>query len=128
MDIHTLMRCHLGAFAYYGGHTREILYDNMKTIILHPRTVNSSAIINPEFADFAGYYGYRVLPCAPYRAQTKGKVERVIGYVKDNFLAGRIFASLEEMNRQALLWCETVNGKVHGSTGKIPGKSLPGKG
>ena len=76
MDIHTLMRCHEEAFAYFGGHSREILYDNMKTIIVRPKAADTPALLNPEFASFAGYYGFDIRSCAPYRAQTKGKVEQ----------------------------------------------------
>lgn len=90
MDIHTLMRRHMEAFDYFGGHTREILYDNMKTVIDRPKGVDSPAVVNRTFADFAGYYGFGVDSCwPPYRAQTKGKSERLVRYVKENFLLGR---------------------------------------
>jgi len=128
MDIHTLMRCHEEAFAYFGGHSREILYDNMKTIIVRPKAADTPALLNPEFASFAGYYGFDVRSCAPYRAQTKGKVERLIGYVKDSFVNGRVFESLDGMNRQALLWCDEVNSKAHGTTGKMPREELAREG
>lgn len=107
---------------------REILYDNMKTIVLRPRGADSPAVLNSEFAGFAGYYGFDVRPCSPYRAQTKGKVERLIGYVKDSFVTGRVFESLADMNRQARLWCDEVNGRVHGTTGKIPMEELAREG
>jgi len=120
MDIHTLMRCHQEAFDYFGGHTRTILYDNMKTVIDRPKGVDSPAVVNRSFADFAGYYGFGVDSCWPYRAQTKGKSERLVSYVKDNFLTGREFGSLDEMRREGLAWCNRVNGRMHGTTGKIP--------
>jgi transposase len=128
MDIHTLMRCHIEAFRYFGGHTREILYDNMKTVIDRPKSVDLPAALNREFADFAGYYGFRVDSCWPYRAQTKGKSERLVGYVKDNFLLGREFESLEQMRREGLAWCDDVNARVHGTTGKIPREELAKEG
>jgi transposase len=128
MDIHTLMRCHMEAFDYFGGHTREILYDNLKTVIDRPKGVDCPAVVNRTFADFAGYYGFSVDSCWPYRAQTKGKTERLVRYVKDNFLAGRDFASLEQMRREGLAWCNEVNGRMHGTTGKIPFEELPREG
>jgi transposase len=128
MDIHTLMRCHMEAFDYFGGHTRKILYDNMKTVIDRPRGADSPAVVNRSFADFAGYYGFGVDSCWPYRAQTKGKSERLVSYVKDNFLTGREFESLEQMRRDGLAWCDQVNSRVHGTTGKIPFEELAREG
>ena len=124
MDLHALMRCHIEAFHYFGGQTRELLYDNLKTVITQPRTAETPAVVNSAFADFAGYYGFSVGACAPYRAQTKGKVERLVGYVKNNFLLGREFAELEEMKRAGLAWCDEVNGRVHGTTHKVPAEEL----
>jgi transposase len=128
MEVHTLMRCHMEGFDYFGGHTREILYDNMKTVIDRPKGVDAPAVVNRSFADFAGYYGFSVDSCWPYRAQTKGKSERLVRYVKDNFLAGREFESIEQMRREALVWCNEVNGRVHGTTGKIPFEELAREG
>lgn len=124
MDLHTLMRCHLEAFRYFGGYPRRILYDNMKTVVLKPRRADAPAELNPHFADFAGFWGFEVDLCWPYRAQTKGKVERTIGYVKDNFLEGRRFVDLGQMNQQGLAWCDRVNGTRHGTTGEIPAEQL----
>jgi hypothetical protein len=128
MDLHTLMRCHLEAFRYFGGYPRELLYDNMKTVILQPRSAEAPAVVNPAFAAFSGFWGFGVEACAPYRAQTKGKVERLLGFVKLDFLLGRCFLDLEEMNRAALAWCDEVNGRVHGTTGAIPAQRLPQEG
>ncbi len=128
MDLNTLMRCHIEAFRYFGGYTRELLYDNLKTVIQRPRTGETAAVVNPAFADFAGYYGFRVGACAPYRAQTKGKVERLARYVKDNFFLGREFTSLDDLNHQARMWCDRVNSKVHGTTGLVPSQQVEREG
>jgi len=128
MDQYTLMRCHVAAFRYFGGYPRELLYDNLKTVILQPRSAEAPAILNPRFAAFAGFYGFGVEACAPYRPQTKGKVERLIGFVKADFLPGRQCVALEELNRQALSWCDEVNARVHGTTGKIPACELATEG
>jgi hypothetical protein len=58
------------------------------------------------------------------KPQTKGKVERLVNYVKDNFLPGRKFKDLYDLNSQALMWCRKVDSKVHGTTGEIPLEAL----
>jgi transposase len=128
MDLQALMRCHIEAFGYFGGHTRELLYDNLKTVITRPKTADSAAVVNSAFADFAGYYGLSVGACAPYRAQTKGKVERLVGFVKNSFCLGREFIDLEEMKRAGLAWCDEVNRRVHGTTNKVPWEELSKEG
>jgi transposase len=115
--LEVLEDCHIRAFREVGGVTREILYDNMKTVILDV----DKQILNPKFLDFAGHYGFVPKVCQPYRAQTKGKVERVIGYIRDNFFKGRSFADLGHLNRMFGSWLkETANKRVHGTTGEIP--------
>jgi hypothetical protein len=81
----------------------------------------SSSQWNPLLLDFAGHYGFAAKTCRPYRPRTKGKVERAIRYLDDNFLAGRRFADLEDLNAQGQHWCElTANLRVHGTTGQRP--------
>jgi hypothetical protein len=119
--IEALLRCHLHAFDYLGGYPREILYDHIKTVILTDDPAGQGRRWNPTFLDFAGYYGFVPRLCRPYRARTKGKVERMIGYVKDNFFEGRSFDGLEDLNHQALHWCDSVaNVRVHATTQEIP--------
>jgi hypothetical protein len=63
--------------------------------------------------------------CRPYRARTKGKVERVVEYVRDSFFVGRSFTGLEDLNHQAIVWCDTVaNPRVHGTTREVPFERL----
>ncbi len=100
MHLKTLVRCHQQAFAYCGGWTRSILYDNMKQVRLDWHSWN------PQFMDFADYYGFISKTHRPYRPRTKGKVERMVHYVKDNWLNGRSFADLEDLNRQTRTWLE----------------------
>ena len=124
-NIESLLRCHLHAFDYFGGYPRELLYDHMKTVILTESPDGQGRRWNPRFLDFAGYYGFAPRLCRPYRARTKGKVERSIGYVKDNFFAGRSFTGLEDLNHQALLWCDTkANPRVHATTREVPFERL----
>lgn len=115
----TLIACHEHAFAWFGGLTEEILYDNPKTIVLDRATDN--ARINPKFEDFSRYYGYTPRLCRPYRARTKGKVESGVKHVKKSFLPGQEFASLDAANEQVLAWIrEVADQRVHGTTHEQP--------
>lgn len=119
MRMAELIACHQAAFAYLGGWPREILYDNMKQVRVRPGKLNEA------FMDFAAHHGFVVKTCRAYRPRTKGKVERPVDYVKDNFLAGRSFAGLDDLNAQALRWLDhTANVRVHGTTGAVPQERL----
>ena len=84
----------------------------------------SESEMNPKFVDFAGFYGFKPVLCRPYRGQTKGKVERTVRYVRENFMVGIRYNSLDDLNGQALAWCRKVNNRVHGTTNKIPAQQL----
>lgn len=115
MDLPTLIACHLQAFEFFGGIPREILYDNMKQVRL------SRDRWNPLFLDFANCHGFAPKTHRPFRPRTKGKVERAIHYLKNNFLAGRSFADLAELNAQARHWMDhTANVRLHGTTNERP--------
>jgi transposase len=118
------LSAHARAFAYFGGMPRRVLYDNAKVVALkHSRTV---VTFNEALLDFAGRYGFRPQLCRPYRPQTKGKVERTIGYVKDAFLVGRVFTDVEDMNVQVLSWLEgEANVREHATTRERPVDRLP---
>lgn len=99
-DTGTFLRCHLNAFRFFGGLPREILYDNLKSVVLH-RDENGRPVFNQRFMDFAEQFGFRPIPCRPYRARTKGKVERPVGYIRSSFFQGLEIHSLADLNRQA---------------------------
>ena len=89
---------------YFGGVTEEVLVDNQKSTVLlasnsgHPR-------FNERFVDLAGHYGFSPRACRPYRARTKGKDERMVGYVKGNFFVRyRAFESWAHLNQLAERW------------------------
>jgi transposase len=120
MRLAQLLRCHSLAFEYFGGLPAQILYDNMKQIRTGPGQLNE------QFRDYADHYGFAIKTHRPYRPRTKGKVERMVDYIKDNFLAGRTFGSLDELNAQTRHWLEhTANARVHGTTGLIPKEQWP---
>lgn len=119
-DTLTLIECHRRAFIYLGGVPHEILYDNMKQVVIK-RDAGGAHRFNETLLDFAGTYGFIPKLCRPYRAKTKGKVERAIGYIKDRFFCGRIFTSIEDINAQLIGWIEThANKRIHATTGDAP--------
>lgn len=120
MTTETLIQCHNNAFRYFGGYPEEILYDNMKQVVIKRVLKQKDSTLNPLFKDFAGDYGFKPVLCRPYRGQTKGKVERTVRYVRENFFMGLNFKSLIELNQLAINWCEKVNHKVHGTTQERP--------
>ncbi len=125
MSTGTLIRCHQNAFRYFGGYPEEILYDNMKQVVIKRLLKQEESTLNKQFEDFAGFYGFKPVLCRPYRGQTKGKVERTVAFVRDNFMVGIKYNSLDDLNGQAVAWCNKVNALVHATTGKIPFELLP---
>jgi len=123
-DVYTLIQCHLHAFEYFGGYTSEILYDNIKQVILKRAIKPKEHTWNPKFEDFFTHYGFIPRLCKPYCPQTKGKIENAIGYMKRDFLLGGTFSSLDDMNQQLRQWLTRVNGSVHGTTREIPVERL----
>jgi len=117
----TFIQCHMEAFEYFGGITKEILYDNTKNVVLKRALKSSDSEWNPLFKDFFTYYGFIPRLCKPGKdgAKTKGKVERLIGYVRQNFYLGREYDSVPDLNAQAYGWLDRVNSMPHGTT-KIP--------
>lgn len=117
-DFYSLLKCMVNAFEYFGGVPQTVLTDRMKTVI--DGSEAGKPLWNKRFEDFAADMGFVPKVCRPRRPQTKGKVERLVDYVKDNFLPGRQFTDIDDLNHQALLWCRKVDNKRHGTTGEIP--------
>lgn len=91
------------AFAYFGGVPREILFDQMRAVIIGDERPGGGKLLeNAEFLRFAHHWGFRIRACRPYRAQTKGKVERPVHYVRHNFLYGREFLGDADLAAQHL--------------------------
>jgi transposase len=109
------------AFRVFGGVPREVLLDNAKALILHHDPSSREVVLHPRLHAFAGHWRFRVRACAPYRARTKGKDERGVGYVKSNAIAGRRFASWSELEAHLEAWTrEVADVRVHGTTGETP--------
>jgi transposase len=127
-DMATWLRCHVHAFEYFGGVPGVILHDNLKTAVVE-RTGKGEVHWQARYLDFAEYYGFTPRACQPYRAQTKGKVESGVAYVRGNFWLGLEYVDLADLNRQALGWLNTVaNVRIHGTTGEVPFERLPEEG
>lgn len=116
----TFLACHQRAFAYFGGFPRELLYDNLKSVVLARAYLAADSQFNPLFLDFAAYYGFTTRLCQPYRPVTKGKVERSVRVVRQGFFEGRHFSSIQELNILARQWCDQVNQRPHGTTHVAP--------
>ncbi|QDP42132.1 IS21 family transposase [Radiobacillus deserti] len=119
MDLETLMKCHMNAFAYFNGVPEQILYDNMKTAVVKHSPVEIR--FNRKFEEFLAYYGIAPKACKPYRPQTKGKVENVVGYVKKNFLQRKHKRTLRALNEGMREWLDQIaNRKIHQTTMESP--------
>ena len=114
-DMRALLEGLEEAFAYFGGTPQEVLFDQMKSVITKDGRMNGEKLMsNAEFLRFAAHYDFKVRACRPYRAQTKGKVERPISYVRDNVVYGREFLNDGDLDAQCHRWLErTANVRIH---------------
>lgn len=134
MKVETLIGCHERAFAALGGVPRSVLYDNMKTVILERNAYGEGQHrYHAGFLDFAKHSGFVIKVCQPYRAKTKGKVERFNGYLRRSFyvpLASRLRQSGQQLgvvtaNIEVTRWLrEVAHERVHGTTGEKPAARL----
>lgn len=110
------------AFAYFGGVPRELLFDQLKAVIVDDQRADGGKLLeNPEFLRFARHWSFRIRACRPYRAKTKGKVERPVRYLRTNFVYGREFLGDADLNAEALRWLDgTANQRVHRTLNAIP--------
>ena len=110
------------AFTYFGGVPRELLFDQMKAVIIKDERNDGGRLSeNAEFLRFASHHDFRIRACRPYRAKTKGKVERPVSYVRSNFFYGRTFTSDDDLNHQARHWLDHVaNVRTHGTLKERP--------
>jgi len=108
------------SFEYFGGVTMEVLVDNQKSAVLQASN-SGSPRFNERFVDLAGMYGFSPRACRPYRARTKGKDERMVGYVKQNFFVRyRAFESWVHLNQLAEQWLrEEADRRVQGTVKEV---------
>ena len=130
----TLRDCHEQAFDAFGGVPSEALYDNMRTVVQQRNAYGRGLHrFHPGLKDLAHHYTFLPRLCRPYRAKTKGKVERNIGYVRRSFFVPLVSRyrqldqalDLEALNLEFARWLAlTANARIHGTTGEIPSKRL----
>lgn len=101
--IANLLRGHEDAFAFFGGVPRKALYDNPKNVVLE--RIGDAIRFHPTFLDFTRHHRYEPRPVAVARGNQKGRVERAIRYVRTSFWPAREWTDLDDLNRQALVWC-----------------------
>ena len=133
-DFPVWRECLLAAFEYFGGVTEDVLFDNAKPVVLE-RDLYGPGLHrwHPGMLDLAESCGFHLRLCQPYRARTKGKVERFNSYLKGSFVvplvatlrAGGLTLDLDTANREVLRWLEDVaNRRIHGTTGVAPSLRL----
>lgn len=132
--VESLLGAHENAFRSFGGVPLEVLYDNMKTVVIERNTYGRGVHrFHAGFLDFARHAGFLPRLCQPYRAQTKGKVERFIGYLKGSFWVPFV-ASMRQAglkpdkhaaNAAVARWLrEVANARVHATTNAVPAERL----
>lgn len=120
-DMRTLFSGLEEALAFFGGVPRELLFDQMKAVITKDlRLLGGQLVKNEEFQRFAAHWDFTPRACRAYRAKTKGKVERPIHYVRDNFVYGRTFLGDGDLHEQSRRWLEKANRRIHGTTRERP--------
>ena len=123
-DLSNFLKGHNNAFRYFGGIPKEILYDNLKSVVIKRRLSAKDSDFNKRFMDFSGFYGFKPILCRPYKPNTKGKVENTVNYVKSNFYCGEEFSSLDQINSESLKWLDKVNKLPHCTTKEVPFERL----
>lgn len=112
--LESFLRGHVRAFEALGGVPRAVLYDNLKSVVLERQ--GDAIRFHPRLLELAGHYHFAPKPCAPYRGNEKGKVERTIRYLRDSFFAARTYSSLLDLNAQLAVW---IGQTAHAR--KVPG-------
>ncbi len=109
------LACHQHGFEFFGGIPSEILYDNMKNVVI--KRLVGSVQWNKTFEAFCVHYGYKPLAAPPYAPWAKGKVERPIQYVRDRFWRGHVYQDIPMANSDVRQWINAVaSQRVHGTT------------
>lgn len=115
----TFIEAHEKAFAFFGGRTQEIVYDQDKVLAVSEN--NGDIIYTAGFQNYLDIMKFRVFLCHGADPESKGQVESVVKYVKYNFADHRTFTDITDFNEKCLAWLERRgNGKEHETTKKIP--------
>jgi len=109
MDQRAWSEAHIAAFCFFGGVPRRLVPDNLRTGVDRPDLYDPK--INRSYAELAGHYGVLVDPARARKPRDKARVERPMPYVRDSFWRGREFASIQQLQHDALVWCRDVAGR-----------------
>jgi len=121
--METFCRMHQRAFEFFGGVPRKVLYDNLKSVVLHH--IGSTVQFNPTFLGFAGHHLFEPTAAPVRYPEAKGRAEAVIKYIRHAFFYGRSFSTLEDLRAQAAQWRDEVaNQRLHATTRERPGERL----
>jgi hypothetical protein len=113
------IRAHQQGFQYYQGVPAQLLYDQDKVFVVDENL--GDVVLTSAFQRYVQQENFQAIFCRKADPQTKGKVENVVKYVKNNFLRGRIYSTIDKLNEEAMKWLKrTANAKVHGTTRKVP--------
>ena len=104
-SLANLVRGHVEAFDALGGSVKKILYDNMRSVVLERRA--DAIRFHPTVLELAAHYRFEPRPVAPARGNEKGRVERLIRFVRESFFGARRFRDLDDLNAQVDQWCRT---------------------
>lgn len=114
-----MIRMHENAFEYYGGKPEEMVYDQDNLILVSEN--HGDLIFTHQFANYIQRRKFRVHMCRKADPESKGRIEKVVDFVKNNFAHNRVFHNLDKWNEETLAWLERRgNGKAHGTTKRIP--------
>ncbi|MEW2915418.1 IS21 family transposase [Leisingera sp. JC11] len=126
-NLQSVLRCHIAAFAAMGGAVEEILYDRMKTAVIGE---DEAGVVtyNGALVALLNHYGTVPRACQPYRARTKGKVERPFRYIRQDFFLARTFRNMDDLNAQFGAWRTGVaNPRVHATTRQVVDEAFAGE-
>lgn len=122
-QMDTFCRMHRRALEYFQGVPRKVVYDNLKSVVLHH--VGATVQFNPRFLAFAGHYLFEAVAAPVRYPQYKGRVEATIKYIRHSFFYGRSFASLDDLRAQAAAWRDQIaNERLHATTRMRPSQRL----
>ncbi|EYE87201.1 hypothetical protein Q428_14620 [Fervidicella metallireducens AeB] len=116
-----IIKIHENAFEYWGGHPAEAVYDQDHLILVSEN--HGDLIYTKEFAAYLQKRKFKIRMCRKADPESKGKIEKVVDYVKENFASNRIFYNIDKWNEDCFKWLKRRgNGKIHSTTRKIPGE------
>ena len=133
-DAATIDSCLIAAFEFFGGVPQEVLFDNAKSVVVQRNAYGIGLHrFHGGLVDLANSYGFTPRVCRPYRARTKGKVERFNRFLRESFYvplrsrlqSAGLLLDVGTANIEVARWLrEVANARTHGTTQQIPAKAL----